>query len=204
MVVRLLKDERTRRAAAVPPEPVALFTTEDYHAMIHAGILTEDDPVELLDGWLVPKMPKNPRHRRVTRRMRLALERLLPAGYFLDTQEPYSSELSEPEPDLCIGRVDPDHLRDRHWSPAEIALLVEISDATLKRDRNIKRGVYAGDGIPVYWIVNLVDNRIEVHSDPDKGTAVYRDIAIYDLDSEIPLALEGVEIAKLSVRDLLA
>jgi hypothetical protein len=70
--------------------------------MIRAGILTDDDPVELLEGWLVPKMPKNPPHRITTRLTREALVGILPTGWYVDTQEPITTADSEPEPDVVV------------------------------------------------------------------------------------------------------
>lgn len=72
---------------AVPTEPIWRFSVEQYHQMICQGILTEDDPVELLEGWLIPKMPKNPPHRVATKLTRNILEKLVPDGWYVDTQE---------------------------------------------------------------------------------------------------------------------
>ncbi|WP_242040796.1 hypothetical protein [Coleofasciculus sp. FACHB-1120] len=74
--------------AAVPTEPVWRLSVEQYHQMIRLGILSNDDPVELLDGWLVYKTPKNPPHRATTKLTRNALEAIIPEGWYVDTQEP--------------------------------------------------------------------------------------------------------------------
>lgn len=117
--------------AAVPDDTIWRLTVEQYHRMISAGILTDDDPVELLEGWLVFKMPKNPQHRLATQLTREALTRLIPAGWFVDTQEPITTYDSEPEPDVMIVRGQPRDYANRHPVPAEIALVVEVADATL-------------------------------------------------------------------------
>jgi len=78
------------KSVAVPTDPIWRLSVEQYHAMIQAGILTEDDPVELLEGWLVTKMPKNPAHRVATRLIRQALEARISADWYVDTQEPIS------------------------------------------------------------------------------------------------------------------
>ena len=72
---------------AVPPDPVLRLSVEQYHSMIQSGILTEDDSVELLEGWLILKMPKNPAHSAVTRLIRQALGKAIPDGWYVDTQE---------------------------------------------------------------------------------------------------------------------
>ncbi len=70
--------------------------------MIDAGILTEDHPIELLEGWLVPRMPKNPSHRLATGLIRETLEGLLPDDWYVDSQEPITTLDSEPEPDVVV------------------------------------------------------------------------------------------------------
>src|SRR5438105_9467158 len=102
------------RTLAVPTEPIFRLSVDQYHAMIHAGILTDDDPVELLEGWLVAKMPKNPPHRAVTRLIRQVLERLVPAEWYVDSQEPITTDDSEPEPDVVVVRGETRHYLDRH------------------------------------------------------------------------------------------
>src|SRR5258706_12768291 len=86
------------------PEPVFRLTVPQYHTMIDAGVLTDDDPVELLEGILVFKMPKKPAHRLALRKLVKAIEKLLPDGYFVLSQEPITLDGSEPEPDAASIR----------------------------------------------------------------------------------------------------
>jgi Uma2 family endonuclease len=173
--------------------------------MIDAGILTDDDRVELLEGWLVPKMPKNPPHCLSTELTREALARLLPAGFFVNGQEPLTTEDSEPEPDVMIVKGQRRDYLHRHPHGEEIALLVEVSDTTLKRDRKLKKRLYARAGVPLYWIINLSKNQLEVYSEPTIGErqADYKVCQNYRPDDEVPLVLEGREVGRLSVRELL-
>src|SRR5688500_3555161 len=122
------------------------LSIEQYHQMIREGILTEDDPVELLHGRLTRKMPKNPPHRLATRRTRLALEACLPAGWFVEAQEPITTEDSEPEPHITVVRGSPDDYAERHPGPRDVALVVEVADGTLQRDRSLKKKIYASAG----------------------------------------------------------
>jgi Uma2 family endonuclease len=133
---------------AVPTEPVWRFSVEQYHQMICQSILTEDDPVELLEGWLTLKMPKNPPHRVATKLTRNILEKLVPNGWYVDTQEPITLDKSEPEPDIVIVRGDTRDYLDRHPGAKDIALVVEVSDSTLERDRTLKKRIYARANIP--------------------------------------------------------
>ena len=80
----------------VPDEPIMRFTVDQYHEMIDKGILTDDDPIELLEGWLVTKISKKPRHSLVTQLAKEVLDRFLRAGWFVDAQEPITMATSEP------------------------------------------------------------------------------------------------------------
>ncbi len=194
-----------RLPATRSPWPIWRLTVDDYHQMIDAGILTEDDPVELLEGWLVPKMPKKPPHRLAKRKISKALEGVLPAGWHVETQEPITLEDSEPEPDVLVVRGDPFEFTDRHPGPEDLGLVVEIADASLKRDRTLKKRVYARAGIPIYWIVNLPGVKVETYMDPLKsaGEAKYRRRQTYQASASVPLILDGREVARIPVRDLL-
>ncbi|MEO1230778.1 MAG: Uma2 family endonuclease [Myxococcota bacterium] len=102
-----------------------------------------DDRVELLEGLLVRKTTKNPPHRIANRRTRIALEEVLPAGWYAEAQEPIVTSDSEPEPDVAVirGRTEDDHTSNPPASAA--ALVVEIAEATLLRDRRTKARLYA-------------------------------------------------------------
>ncbi|HLG16989.1 MAG TPA: Uma2 family endonuclease [Blastocatellia bacterium] len=142
--------------AGKPDDLIWRLSVEQYHDMIRAGILTPDDPVEMLAGWLVYKMPKNPPHRIATKLALQALEAVVPAGCYVDSQEPITLDDSEPEPDVMVVRGDTRQYRERHPGVDDVVLIVEIADTTIERDRGVKKAVYARAGIPVYWIVNLL------------------------------------------------
>jgi Uma2 family endonuclease len=188
----------------IPGEPIWRLRVDQYHAMIRAGILTDDDPVELLEGWLVCKMPKNPLHRAVTRLTRLALERVVPAGWYVDAQEPVTIGDSEPEPDVVIVRGQTQQYLDRHPGPHDLALIVEVADTTLARDRGAKKRLYARTSIPIYWIINLIDRQVEVYTAPS-GAAErpdYEHRQDFKPGDTIPVVVEGREISRVSVGEL--
>src|SRR5438105_9177634 len=99
--------------------------------MADHGILGEDDPVELLEGWLVHKMTKHRPHVLTTLLVRRALDRLLPNGWYVDSQEPVTTTESEPEPDVSVVRGEPRDFQDRHPAPEEVALVVEVAETSL-------------------------------------------------------------------------
>jgi hypothetical protein len=100
--------------AAIPDVPIYRLTVAQYEAMASAGILTEDDSVELLEGWLVRKMTKNRPHIIAAGLARRALERLIPSGWHVAIQDPIATVDSEPEPDLAVVRGEERDYPDRH------------------------------------------------------------------------------------------
>lgn len=195
----------SKNLAPVPTEPVWRFSVFAYHEMIRLGILTSDDPVELLEGWIIQKMPKNPTHRVANKLVRNALEEIAPAGWYVDAQEPVTLQDSEPEPDVVIVRGNTRDYTERHPGAEDLALVIEIADSTLERDRSYKKRIYARAGIPIYWIVNLIEKQIEVYTQPDSSgeEATYVGRRDYDLSSQVSVMIEGCEVGRLNVKDLL-
>ncbi len=189
----------------IPTDPVWRLSIGQYHQMILTGILTDEDSVELLEGWLIPKMPKNPPHRLTTQLTREMIAPLLPEGWFVDSQEPITIDDSEPEPDVVVVRGERRQYSDRHPLSHEIALVIEVSDTTLQRDRNLKKRLYARAGIPVYWIINLVDNQIEIYTSPSGRTEFpdYGQQQFLSPTDEVELVIEGDEIGRFRVTEVL-
>jgi Uma2 family endonuclease len=189
----------------VPTEPIFRLSVEQYHEMIRAGILVDGDPVELLEGWLVQKMTKNPGHRLATYLTREALTRVVPSSYYVDSQEPVTTSDSEPEPDTAVVRGKPRDYPDRHPGPRDVALLVEVADSSLRRDSTLKKRIYARAEVPVYWIVNLIERRIEVYTNPSGAGEHpdYQQRQDYGENDEVPVVLDGKEVGRIRVRDLL-
>ena len=112
---------------------------------------------------------------------------------------------SEPEPDVVVVRGDPQQYPDVPPGPQAVALIVEVADSTLHRDQTTKKRLYAQAGIPIYWIVNLVDDRIEVYREPS-GPADhpdYRQRQHYSRGDVVPLVIDGDEVAQVAAANLL-
>lgn len=173
--------------------------------MARSGILTEDDAVELLEGWLVHKMTKNPPHTATTRYTRAVLEKCLPSGYFVDSQEPITLSDSEPEPDVFIVRGTLDDYTRTHPHGQDVVLVVEVADSSLEQDRSTKKRVYARDGVAVYWIANLVDAQIEVYTQPSGPVRSpdYGSKLVYRRGDAVPVVIDGTIIATINVAELL-
>jgi Uma2 family endonuclease len=191
--------------SGVPPFPIRRFSVAEYHQMIQAGILTEDDPVELLEGWIVPKMPRKPVHDAIIQVIDDVVSRSLPAGWDVRVQSAITTSESEPEPDLAVVRGDGRTYLQRHPGPGDIGTLMEVADTTLSQDRQDKGRIYARAAIPIYWIVNLIDLHIEVYTDPTgpDASARYRSRQDYGPNDTIPLVLDSQEVARIPVQELL-
>lgn len=184
---------------------MATFSVARYQRMIETGILNGDDKVELLENYVVLKMSKNPAHNGTIDLMKAAFGSLLPSGWLLRVQQAIVLADSQPEPDGAVVRGNPRSFLTRHPGAADTALMIEVADSSLLRDQRDKTRIYARAGIIYYWIVNLVDQRIEVYSQPSGPTSVpaYGSFQIYQPGDNVPLILDGHTVATVAAADLL-
>jgi hypothetical protein len=191
-------------AGETPPPNLYRFTAGQYEWMVKIGILTPDDRGELLEGWIVKKMTQHPPHATVLEYTRDALLPLLPAGWRLREQKPLRTPDSLPEPDLIIVRGPASRYERRHPQAEDVALVVEVADTTLEEDRERKGRIYARVRIPVYWIINLPEERMEVYTRPRAGkTPAYRERRDYARGETLPLTIEGEQLGEVAVNALL-
>ena len=181
------------------------FSVAEYHRLIELGMLTEDDNIELLEGYLVHKMSRNPPHDAAIQKGMKRWLRVLPAGWDLRVQSAITLTESEPEPDFTIVRGDENDYLARDPTAADIGLVVEVSDSTLPGDRDDKGRIYARAGIPCYWIVNLVDGQIEVYTSPSGPVAdpKFAQRVDHRPGDSVPLILGGTTVVQVAVQDLL-
>jgi Uma2 family endonuclease len=181
------------------------FSVAEYHKLIDLGILTEDDNLELLEGYLVHKMSRNPPHDATIQKDMKRLLRLLSAGWDLRVQCAVTLPGSEPEPDLTVVRGDENVYVNRHPGPADIGLVIEVADSTLPSDRADKGRIYARAGLVCYWIINLNDRQVEVYTVPSGPAASpsYGQRTDYQAGDQVPLVLDGVTVTNVAVLDLL-
>lgn len=190
---------------AEPPEPIYRLTVEQYHEMANAGILTSDDRVELLEGYLVARMTVHPPHATSVDLLRNELGAVVPPGWFVSSQRPITTESSEPEPDGAIIRGKLGDYASKHPSPADVALVIEVADDSLHRDRTVKQRLYARARIAVYWIVNLKDRQVELFTEPGgtKEQPKYESPQIIGEDNDVPVVIDGKTIGRISVASIL-
>jgi Uma2 family endonuclease len=184
------------------PEEVVRISVDRYEQMIGSGVLGEDDPIELLNGVMVWKMPKDPMHSTVSRRCARMIERLLPVGWHVRKEEPVRiPDYDEPEPGIAVVRGEDDLYEKRHPGPGDVALIIEVAESSLLRDWGEKRAIYARAGIPGYWIINLIDRQLESHSRPTGGA--YPPPTVLGLADSVELIIEGHVAGRIAVADVL-
>ena len=184
---------------------MAKFSTTRYDRMIETGLLTSEDKVELLENYVVLKMPRNPVHDSTIQLLTRALFRAIPAGWDLRCQLTIAVADSRPEPDFIIVRGDARNYLAHHPTPADVGLLIEVANTSLLRDQRDKGRIYARANIVCYWIVNLDDRRIEVHTQPSGpcDAPAYASVKNCAPGDAVPLVLDGTTVATIPVSDLL-
>jgi Uma2 family endonuclease len=176
----------------------------EYDRLVECGMF-QGERLELLDGLLVVREPQKSPHASTVVQVGQVLAAAFGPGWHARTQLPLAlDDSSEPEPDVAIVPGVPFDYVDAH--PTTAPLVVEVADSSLRLDRRFKTGLYARAGLQEYWIVNLVDEVIEVHRDPQPAPAaefgaVYRDVARLGRSKSVtPLAAPQ---ATITVADLL-
>lgn len=184
----------------VVPVKLRRITVDEYHRMIRDGYFAANERFELINGLILTKMPKNPPHSTVVGRARKLIERALSPSCHLRVQEPITLSDSEPEPDLAIVRNGLEAYATRHPGPADVELVVEVSDTTLEIDRGVKLEAYATAGIKQYLVIDLRGAVAILFSVPVNGG--YRDSASFPVNSSLSLAV-GDALLRINVAELL-
>ncbi|MGC8639720.1 MAG: Uma2 family endonuclease [Isosphaeraceae bacterium] len=189
----------TESTASPPPwvpSPLYRLTLEKYESLIASGFLSKRDDVHLINGYLVNRMPESPLRGAIREAVRLAIEALLPAAWHTRGGKGLRipSQVSLPRPDLAVVRGVPRDYIARYPEPADTALVVEVSYTSLNEDRALA-DIYGAGGVPVYWIINLVDGQIEVYCHP--GPHGYQTHEVLAPGHVLHVALGGVEIGAI-------
>ncbi|NEO32100.1 MAG: Uma2 family endonuclease [Symploca sp. SIO3C6] len=176
------------------------FSVYDYHRMVETGILAPDERVELIEGQLYRMAAKGTFHSAAITRINRLLEARLRGRVLLRFQDPVRlSDDSEPEPDVAVVQPDPLDYEDHHPTPEEIYLLIEVSDRTLKRDRELKAPAYGHSGIREYWIVDINARQLYVFREPGAEGYAHQ-VVLAESDLIAPVAFPDCLV---SVEDLL-
>ena len=184
------------------PSPLYRLTLDQYEGMLASGAFSSHDRFHLINGYLVAKMTQNDPHCTADDLCGAALARLLSSGWYVRPSKPIRlpAQVSKPEPDRCVVRGTIRDYTHRAPGPTDVGLVVEVSDSSLSEDRKLAP-VYGASGIPVYWIINLVDRRVEVYTGP--GPTGYSSHVDYVAGEDVPVVLDGIEIGRIAVTDML-
>lgn len=186
--------------------PMKSFSIEEYHRMIDNGSVTTSNRMELLHGLLVYKKPQNFPHSTSSRKAEKRLKEMLGHLWEMNVGKPVSfpDEGSELEPDIAIIRGPEDRYLERHPLPEDVVFIVEVSNSSLSYDQGDKLETYARSGIPVYWIVNLIDRQIEVYTKPVRGEKPsYSEKTIFKPGEEVPVVLDGQKRGTIAVSEVI-
>jgi Uma2 family endonuclease len=176
--------------------PPFRMSIDQYEKLVDSGVFTKRDKLQLINGRLVANVTKNPPHAVVTGRCRLALDKMIPPACHTREEKPVRLPPdSEPEPDVCVVRgVNLDYVK-RHPGPGDVGLLVEVADSSLADDRKMWV-TYRARGISVYWVVNIPGRQIEVYTGAGRPR-------VYKPGKSVPVVLDGVEVGRIAVDEIL-
>jgi Uma2 family endonuclease len=153
------------RMSLSPTATRRLFTATEVLSMVQAGILADDEAVELIEGELIEVPPQGPPHANVIRQLGSRLTRLY-AHYAVSQGAPIDAgPTSLPEPDVAVTSASAAELMQRHPRGDEVVLAIEVAVSSHALDRS-KASIYARAAVPVYWLVDIPARRIEVHEEP--------------------------------------
>lgn len=164
-----------------------LFTVDEYHRMGEAGILGEDDRVELIEGEIIEMVPTGSPHASRVKRLNQLFVLRLGTRAIVQVQDPVVlSRFSEPEPDLAVLKPRADFYAERHPEPADVLLVVEVADTSRDFDRDVKAPLYARSGIRELWVVDVRALTVEVHRRPERGA--YRELTTHRRGQRVAIA----------------
>lgn len=146
------------------------FNVDEYYRMIDAGILSEDDRVELIEGEVIKMSPIGKFHAACVKKINAIFSRLVGRTAIVSVQDPIKvDDFSEPQPDIALLKLRDDFYRSGHPPPDDVLLLVEVADSSADYDRRKKIPLYARSGIPEVWLIDLPRDVIEIYARPANG-----------------------------------
>lgn len=183
-------------AEDIPTLPIARISVDDYHRMIEAGAFA-DWPVELLDGWLVPKMNHGSPHALAVQALtELLVPQFIGTDLVVRCQLPITLEQSEPEPDLAVVTRG---ITGRHPGLDEVIVAIEVANTPSRFDFTTKALIYARAGIPTYLVVDVVTERVVHHTRP--SAEGYELVAVLHEGEVVEVGGLALTVDQLLVRD---
>ncbi|HXI23900.1 MAG TPA: Uma2 family endonuclease [Pyrinomonadaceae bacterium] len=171
------------------------FNVDQYYRLAEVGVLQPDDRVELIEGEIIRMPPIGSAHAGHVNRLELLLKKCLGEGAIVAVQNPVRLyDFSEPVPDIAVLKPRDDFYTTSHPTAEDVLVIVEVSDATILTDRNVKVPLYARADVPEVWLVNLPNRIIEVYGTPAAGA--YTDSTTFGLGEQ----LHSLTVPNLSLR----
>lgn len=191
-------DTRRKAMAVLEQRPRRRFTAQEVLRMVETGILSDDEPVELLDGELVLMTPQDPWHATASKKVERLLEEALGPGFHARAHSPIAgAEHDLPEPDVAVVRGEVEDYRQRHPSGEDILLVVEVARTSQRFDRD-KAAIYARAGIETYWLLDLPAYRLEVFSEP-ASEGRYKQHRVFEAGQAVPIPETDAELPVASL-----
>ena len=176
------------------------FSTTEYYRMAAAGVFTDDDRVELIEGEIIEMNPIGSRHAACVGRLTEILGRSINGNAIVWVQNPVQvNDYSEPLPDVALLKRRADFYAQANPQPADVLLIVEVADSSVEYDHEIKIPLYAAVGIVEVWLVNITKEIIEVYRQPVNG--IYQEVGLVRRGESI--AVQSLPNAKVDVNDVL-
>ena len=172
------------------------WSVAQFLALCDAGFIGPDERVELLEGEIITKMSQNHPHIDAVRAVARALRAAFGEGFDVSQQLPIQTPDSVPEPDVMVLRGEWESFKGRNPRPEGIVVVVEVADTSLAYDRSEKSRIYAHAGFGEYWILNLVDQQLEVRQKP-LSSGVYSEVRIYGADASVEIAGSSFVVAQM-------
>lgn len=172
------------------------WSVADYHQIIESGVL-DGKSVELLEGEIVAMSPEKPIHSSRIDTVADYLRDVLHKKAKVREAHPVTLDNSEPEPDIAIVRFEADNYTSRHPYPQDIYWLVEVSNSTLSKDLEEKSIIYARNGIPEYWVIDLLHNKLWLFTNPQQNSYLNKQEITTGTINPISFPNVSIEIDKL-------
>ena len=183
------------------PSPLFRMTLEQYEAMVESGAFSEHDRFHLINGFLVEKMTQHDPHATADELCGRALDKVIRPGWHVRSAKPVRlPPNSKPEPDRSVVRGPIRDYSNRSPGPEDIGLILEVSVSSLAQDRQ-QANVYAVSGISYYWIVNVMERKVEVYFDPTPNG--YKSQANYAVGETVPVVIDGTKVGDIAVDDII-
>jgi Uma2 family endonuclease len=177
------------------------FNVDEYYAMARAGILHEDDRIELIEGEILEMTPIGSRHAACVTRLNSLFLLRLGTAMVVSAQNPvHLDERTEPQPDLMLLRRREDFYSAAHPEPADVLLLIEVADSSLETDRDFKAPLYGRNGVHETWVVDVERSLVESHFDPTPEG--YRTVQVFRRGESIsPRAFPDLRLTVAEIFD---